>query len=119
MRESGGMIVLKGLIDNALAEYLRCVGVLSSGIRRFNWFAVTNPSFSSRGAFVRERRRGGLDANEWRYFCNVFRVLLIVYLFISAMKFAGNTTGDEDEDDDDDDGDGGDEAIAIARAPLL
>ena len=50
-------------------------------------------------------------------FAMFFGCALIVYGFISAMKFAGSTMGDDE--DDDEDGDGGDEAIAIARAPLL
>ena len=120
MRESGGMIVLKGLIDNALAEYLWCVGVAELGasvasiglLLQIPLSAVAELLFAREGEEVWTRTSGGI-------FAMFFGCALIVYGFISAMKFAGNTMGDEDEDDDDDDGDGGDEAIAIARAPLL
>jgi hypothetical protein len=119
MRESGGMIVLKGLIDNALAEYLWCVGVAELGasvasiglLLQIPLSAVAELLFAREGEEVWTRTSGGI-------FAMFFGCALIVYGFISAMKFAGSTMGDEDEDDDDD-GDGGDEAIAIARAPLL
>ena len=125
MNKSGGMIVLKGLIDNALAEYLWCVGVAELGasvasiglLLQIPLSAVAELLFVRADEEVWTRTTGGIFA----MFCGC---ALIVYGFIGAMKFAGSSEEDEedeedDEDDDEDDEDDADDNATIARAPLL
>ena len=126
MNKSGGMIVLKGLIDNALAEYLWCVGVAELGasvasiglLLQIPLSAVAELLFVRADEEVWTRTTGGIFA----MFCGC---ALIVYGFIGAMKFAGSSEEDEedeeddDEDDEDDDEDDADDNATIARAPLL
>lgn len=125
MNKSGGMIVLKGLIDNALAEYLWCVGVAELGasvasiglLLQIPLSAVAELLFVRADEEVWTRTTGGIFA----LFCGC---ALIVYGFIGAMKFAGSSEEDEedeedDEDDDEDDEDDADDNATIARAPLL
>jgi len=125
MNKSGGMIVLKGLIDNALAEYLWCVGVAELGasvasiglLLQIPLSAVAELLFVRADEEVWTRTTGGIFA----MFCGC---ALIVYGFIGAMKFAGSSEedeedGEDDEDDDEDDEDDADDNATIARAPLL
>ena len=125
MNKSGGMIVLKGLIDNALAEYLWCVGVAELGasvasiglLLQIPLSAVAELLFVRADEEVWTRTTGGIFA----MFCGC---ALIVYGFIGAMKFAGSSEEDvedeeDDEDDDEDDEDDADDNATIARAPLL
>ena len=125
MNKSGGMIVLKGLIDNALAEYLWCVGVAELGasvasiglLLQIPLSAVAELLFVRADEEVWTRTTGGIFAK----FCGC---ALIVYGFIGAIKFAGSSEEDEedeedDEDDDEDDEDDADDNATIARAPLL
>ena len=126
MNKSGGMIVLKGLIDNALAEYLWCVGVAELGasvasiglLLQIPLSAVAELLFVRADEEVWTRTTGGIFA----MFCGC---ALIVYGFIGAMKFAGSSEEDEedeeddDDDDEDDDEDDADDNATIARAPLL
>jgi len=123
MNKSGGMIVLKGLIDNALAEYLWCVGVAELGasvasiglLLQIPLSAVAELLFVRADEEVWTRTTGGVFA----MFCGC---ALIVYGFIGAMKFAGSSEEDEEDeedDDEDDDEDDADDNATIACAPLL
>ena len=114
MSESGGMIILKGLIDNALAEYLWCVGVAELGasvasiglLLQIPLSAVAELLFTRADEEVWTRTSGGIFA----MFCGC---ALIVYGFIGAMKFAGSSKEEEEEEEEELDD------STVARAPLL
>ena len=116
MSESGGMIILKGLIDNALAEYLWCVGVAELGasvasiglLLQIPLSAVAELLFTRADEEVWTRTSRGIFA----MFCGC---ALIVYGFIGAMKFAGSSEEEEEEDGEDEELDDSN----VARAPLL
>jgi drug/metabolite transporter (DMT)-like permease len=116
MSESGGMIILKGLIDNALAEYLWCVGVAELGasvasiglLLQIPLSAVAELLFARADEEVWTRTSRGIFA----MFCGC---ALIVYGFIGAMKFAGSSEEEEEEDGEDEELDDSN----VARAPLL
>jgi len=115
MSESGGMIILKGLIDNALAEYLWCVGVAELGasvasiglLLQIPLSAVAELLFTRADEEVWTRTSGGIFA----MFCGC---ALIVYGFIGAMKFAGSSKEEEEEEEEEELDDS-----TVARAPLL
>lgn len=115
MSESGGMIILKGLIDNALAEYLWCVGVAELGasvasiglLLQIPLSAVAELLFTRADEEVWTRTSGGIFA----MFCGC---ALIVYGFIGAMKFAGSSKEEEEEEGEEELDDS-----TVARAPLL
>jgi len=116
MSESGGMIILKGLIDNALAEYLWCVGVAELGasvasiglLLQIPLSAVAELLFARADEEVWTRTSRGIFA----MFCGC---ALIVYGFIGAMKFAGSSEEEEEEEGEDEELDDSN----VARAPLL
>lgn len=114
MQKSGFMIIVKGLIDNALAEYLWCVGVAELGasvasiglLLQIPLSAIAELLFTHAEEEVWTQTKTGI----------LFMFLgcaLIVFGFVGAMKFAGSNDVDDDDDDDANDDDDSDNDLML------
>ena len=114
MQKSGFMIIVKGLIDNALAEYLWCVGVAELGasvasiglLLQIPLSAIAELLFTHAEEEVWTQSKTGI----------LFMFLgcaLIVFGFVGAMKFAGSNDVDDDDDDDANDDDDSDNDLML------